>query len=64
MTWQGRTPSVNRRAGEYPDGVRLTKAQMRPIEARLGRSKTLPAYDITIRPRTPRGGSRITCRTP
>jgi hypothetical protein len=56
MTWQGQTPSVDRLVGEYPAGVRLTKAQMRPIEARLERSKTLPKYDITIRPMTSSSG--------
>lgn len=50
MTWKGRPPTVDRLVGEYRDGVRLTKTQMKPIEARLVRSKTLPKYDITIRP--------------
>ena len=53
MTWRGSPPTVERLEGEYPDGVKLTKAQMRPIEARLERSKTLPKYDITIRPQEP-----------
>jgi hypothetical protein len=34
----------------YPDGVRLTAKEMRPYEARLQRSATLPKYDIIIRP--------------
>ncbi len=51
MTWQGRPATVDRLAGEYPDGVRLTKTQMKPIEARLERSEALPKYDITIRPK-------------
>ena len=55
MTWQGAVPSVDTLTGEYPDGVKLTKAEMRPIEARLERSKTLPKYDITIRPKAPNG---------
>ena len=42
--------------GEYRDGVRWTKTQMKPIEARLERSKTLPKYDITIRPKKTIGG--------
>jgi hypothetical protein len=50
MTWKGQTPTVDQLLGEYRDGVRLTKAQMKPIEARLERSKMLPKYDITIRP--------------
>jgi len=55
MTWQGVAPTVDRLAGEYPDGVKLTRAEMRPVEARLERSKTLPKYDITIRPKRPNG---------
>jgi len=37
--------------GMYPDGVRVTPKEMKPIEARLQRSATLPKYDITIKPR-------------
>lgn len=54
MTWKGRHPVVKRLAGDYPDGVRLTKKEMKPYEARLERSKTLPKYDILIKPKTPR----------
>ena len=43
MTWRGQPPTVDHLAGEYRDGVRLTKGQMKPIEARLERSKTLPS---------------------
>ena len=50
MTWRGRPPTVKRLQGEYPDGVRLTRAQMKPYENRLKRSQTLPKYDITITP--------------
>ncbi|MBY0457900.1 MAG: hypothetical protein K2V38_11220, partial [Gemmataceae bacterium] len=56
MTWKGQTPTVDHLAGEYRDGGRLTKAQMKTIEARLERSKTLTKYDITIRPRKTTGG--------
>jgi Rhodopirellula transposase DDE domain len=56
MTWKGQTPTVDQLVGEYRDRVRLTKTQMKPIEARLERSKTLPKYDITIRPLKARGG--------
>ena len=55
MTWKGQSPTVEALDGEYADGVRLTKAEMKPIEARLERSKTLPKYDILIRPKTPCG---------
>jgi transposase len=50
MTWKGRHPELKQLRGEYPDGVRLTKAQMKPYEARLERSEALPKYDITIKP--------------
>jgi hypothetical protein len=56
MTWCGAAPSVGTLVGEYPDGVTLTPAEMAPIEARLERSKTLPKYDITIRPKKPTCG--------
>jgi len=52
MTWLKMHPVVKRLAGEYPDGVKLSKKEMRPYEARLKRSKTLPKYDITIKPQT------------
>jgi hypothetical protein len=50
MTWRGRSPVVKRLHGEYPDGVRLTRTQMKPYQLRLNRSPTLPKYDITITP--------------
>ncbi len=49
MSWQGKHPRVKRLHGEYPDGVRISKKDMKPYEARLERSKTLPKYDITIK---------------
>ena len=51
MTWKGRHPTVKRLHGEYPDGVRVSAKEMRPIEARLHRSAILPKYDITIEPK-------------
>jgi hypothetical protein len=51
MVWNGRHPTVRRLHGHYPDGVRLSKKEMRPYEARLERSATLPKYDITIKPK-------------
>lgn len=51
MRWQGRHPTVKRLAGDYPAGMRLSKKEMKPYEARLERSKTLPKYDITIKPK-------------
>jgi Rhodopirellula transposase DDE domain len=56
MTWRGQHPTLKRLHGEYPNGVRITKKEMKPHEARLKRSKALPKYDITIRPNQPRGG--------
>lgn len=52
MTWLGKHPEVACLEGDYPDGVRLTKKAMKPYEARLERSATLPKYDITIKPMT------------
>jgi hypothetical protein len=51
MTWQKESPTVKRLHGHYPSGVKLSRTQMKPIEARLQRSETLPKYDITIKPR-------------
>jgi hypothetical protein len=51
MRWCGQSPVVKRLEGDYPDGVRLSRAQMRPYEARLQRSEALPKYDITIKPK-------------
>lgn len=56
MTWCGRHPTVKRLDGDYPDGVRITKKDMKPYEARLERATTLPKYDIVIRPKQPRCG--------
>jgi hypothetical protein len=55
MTWKGRPPTVSQLTGDFRAGVRLTKAEMKPIEARLERSTTLPKYDVTIRPNYPVG---------
>jgi hypothetical protein len=50
MTWLGKHPVVECLTGDYPNGIRLTKKEMKPYEARLERSETLPKYDITIKP--------------
>jgi hypothetical protein len=52
MTWWGKHPVVTSLEGDYPDGVGLSKKEMKPYEARLERSKTLPKYDITIKPKS------------
>jgi Rhodopirellula transposase DDE domain len=54
MSWCGQHPTLKRLHGEYPDGIRLTKKEMKPYEARLERSKALPKYDIVIGPKHPR----------
>ena len=51
MTWKKNHPTVECLEGVYPGGVRLTVKEMRPYEARLYRSATLPKYDIVIKPR-------------
>lgn len=51
MVWCGKRPTVKRLHGDYPDGVRLSRSQMKPYEKRLQRSKSLPKYDIIIKPR-------------
>ena len=56
MVWCGESPTVDHLDGTWADGVKLTKKEMKPIEARLERSETLPKYDITIRPKLPRCG--------
>ena len=56
MTWRGEHPTVEVLTGEYADGVKLTKAEMKPVEARRERSETLPKYDVTLRPLKGTGG--------
>src|SRR5262249_31716443 len=56
MRWRGRHPVVKRLAGDYPDGIKLSKKEMKPYEARLERSPTLPKYDIKITPIQARSG--------
>jgi hypothetical protein len=50
MSWMKKRPTVKRLHGDYAEGVRLSKKEMKPFEARLQRSATLPKYDITIEP--------------
>jgi hypothetical protein len=50
MTWKGRHPTVKRLAGDYQNGLRLSRKAMKPYEARLERSRMLRRYDITIKP--------------
>jgi transposase len=46
MTCRGQHPTVKRRHGVYPDGVRVPAKEMKQVEARLERSAALPHYDI------------------
>jgi transposase len=52
MTWKGNHPEIAHLPGDYPSGVKLTRKEMGPWEARLERSPKLPKYDITIKPRS------------
>lgn len=56
MKWCGQSPTLKRLHSAYPDGVRSTKQDMQPYEARLKRSQALPRYDIVIRPSQSRRG--------
>ena len=49
MTWKGRHPTVKRLYGQYADGVRVPRKEMKHYEGHLERSATLPKYDITIK---------------
>ena len=51
---------MKRLHGEYRDGVRVPAKEMKEVEARLERSKTLPKYDITIKPRITERPARLT----
>jgi hypothetical protein len=51
MTWRGVHPLVREITTTYTRGVRLTKALFRPIAERLIRSKTLPKWSLSIRPK-------------
>ena len=55
MTWKGAHPEVHRIDNDYDTEASVTKAEMLIINDRLERSKTLPKYDITIRPTKSRG---------
>jgi transposase len=55
MTWRKKHPVVERLVKTYAAKVSVSKAEMKTVNARLERSATLPKYDITIKPRKPRG---------
>ena len=56
MTWRKMHPRVERLPGTYATKVRVPAKEMKVYNARLERSATLPKYDITIKPKKPRGG--------
>ena len=55
MKWKGAHPTVSRIEGDYPTGISVPKEEMKYINERLERSKTLGKYDITVKPKRPRG---------
>ena len=52
MAWKRQHPEIAQLPGDYPSGVKLSRKEMEPWEARLDRSPKLPKYDITIRPKS------------
>ena len=59
MTWCGVHPVVKRLAGNYADGVTVSNKEWKQYEARLERSKTLPKYDIVIKPKAEERGRQV-----
>ena len=55
MTWRGAHPLVERLLRTYAKKVTVAAKEMEQYNARLERSATLPKYDITIKPKRPRG---------
>lgn len=51
MTWHGQHPDIHKIEHSYDDDKAVTNTEMKQIDARLQRSKTLRKYDITIKPR-------------
>ena len=48
MTWRGMHPMVERLRDRYVKGIGVPKEEMKQYEARLERSATLPAYDLSL----------------
>jgi len=59
MTWKGQPPVVTRVTTAYQRGVRLTKAAMAVIEARLSRLPGLEKWFVDIHPLPPEAGTAI-----
>lgn len=51
MTWKGLSPVIAFVDRVYPKRIRVPKQEMRTLESRLIRSKTLPKWDIIIEPK-------------
>jgi hypothetical protein len=51
MTWCGQHPTVRRLEGDYPNRVTVSNQEWKAYEARLERSKSLPKYDLVIKPK-------------
>ena len=56
MVWKRQHPTVMQMEGDYREGIKLSKKEMKPYEARLQRSQTLPKYDIIIKPKRRKRG--------
>jgi len=55
MTWKGDHPEVHHLEETYTDETPVSKREMQHINSRLERSASLSKYDITIKPKVPRG---------
>lgn len=55
MNWHGKHPRVHSIAECYDEDEAISHAEMKAINERLHRSEALPKYDITIKPKKPRG---------
>lgn len=56
MNWRGKHPRVHSIVDCYDDIEAVSNIEMKAINVRLQRSKILQKYDITIKPKKPRGG--------
>ena len=56
MTWNKHAPQIHRITRGYKNEKPVTKEKMVKINSRLIRSKQLEKYDLTIKPKRPRGG--------
>jgi hypothetical protein len=51
MTWCGQHPTVKRLEGTYTKHATVSNKEWKQYETRLERSKSLPKYDIVIKPK-------------